>query len=104
MVKVKKQIQALLEQSLATLQSNGTIPSVTEAVIKIENSRNAEHGDFASNIAMTLAKAAKINPRQLAQSIIEHLPVSSLLEQVEIAGPGFINFYLKKNTHQAIGC
>jgi len=99
---VKKQIQELLTQSLAVLQSEQIIPADENAVIKIENSRGPEHGDFASNIAMTLAKPAKTNPRALAQKIIDCLPKSNLLERVEIAGPGFINFYLKQDAHQSI--
>ncbi len=99
--KLKKQIQELLLQSLAILESKEIIPASNELVIKIENSRGPEHGDFASNIAMTLAKTAKTNPRQLAQNIIDQLPDSDVLERVEIAGPGFINFFLKQNAHQA---
>jgi len=99
---VKKQIQELIFQSLAILESKEVIPASKDLAIKIENSRGPEHGDFASNIAMTLAKTAKTNPRQLAQNIIDHLPKSVILERVEIAGPGFINFYLKQNAHQAI--
>ncbi len=99
--KLKKQIQELLLQSLAILESKEIIPASNDLVIKIENSRGSEHGDFASNIAMTLAKTAKTNPRQLAQNIIDQLPESDVLERVEIAGPGFINFYLKQNAHQA---
>lgn len=99
---MKKQIQELIFQSLAILESKEVIPASKDLAIKIENSRGPEHGDFASNIAMTLAKTAKTNPRQLAQNIIDHLPKSVILERVEIAGPGFINFYLKQNAHQAI--
>lgn len=99
--KLKKQIQELLLQSLAILESKEIIPASKDLVIKIENSRGPEHGDFASNIAMTLAKTAKTNPRQLAQDIIDQLPESDVLERVEIAGPGFINFFLKQNAHQA---
>ena len=99
--KLKKQIQELLLQSLAVLESKEIIPASNGLVIKIDNSRGPEHGDFASNIAMTLAKTAKTNPRQLAQNIIDQLPESDVLERVEIAGPGFINFFLKQNAHQA---
>ena len=99
---MKKQIQELLVQSLAALQSKELLPRLEDVTIKIENSRGPEHGDFASNIAMTFAKAAKTNPRELAQKVIDHLPESSILERVEIAGPGFINFFLKQNAHQSI--
>ncbi len=51
------------------------------------------HGDLATNLAMLLAKPARKNPRELAAAIIEHLPASDLIAKVEIAGPGFINFF-----------
>ncbi len=100
--KLKKQIQALLVQSLTTLQAKQILPGSDHVEIKIENSRGSEHGDFASNIALMLAKPARSNPRELAQQIITHLPESDILDRVEIAGPGFINFFLKENAHQAI--
>jgi arginyl-tRNA synthetase len=92
---VKKQIQELIAQSLKSLE-------LEQANITVENSRDASHGDFATNIAMVMAKIAKKNPRQLAEEIIDHLPDSDIIEKTEIAGPGFINFFLKKNTHQSI--
>jgi arginyl-tRNA synthetase len=92
---VKKQIQELIAQSLKSLE-------LEQANITVENSRDASHGDFATNIAMVMAKVAKKNPRQLAEEIIGHLPESDIIEKTEIAGPGFINFFLKKNTHQSI--
>jgi len=99
---VKKQIQELIAKSLNHLESEEIIPATDLSKITIENSRDSAHGDFASNIAMVLAKTAKTNPRQLAENIIKHLPESDLLEKTEIAGPGFINFFLKQNTYQSI--
>ncbi|MCZ6804496.1 MAG: arginine--tRNA ligase [Proteobacteria bacterium] len=99
---MKKQIQELLIQSLKALQSKEIIPVTEQPTIKIENTRDPAHGDFASNIAMVMAKAVKSNPRELANNIINHLPESEILERTEIAGPGFINFFLKKNAHQSI--
>ncbi len=99
---MKKQIWALLVQSLTALQSKKIIPVYDTSCIKIETSRGSEHGDFASNIAMLLARIVKSNPRDMAQNIIDHLPESEILERVDIAGPGFINFYLKPNVHQSI--
>jgi len=60
----------------------------------IERTRDASHGDFASNIAMRLAKPARKSPRDIATNIVEALPDSPAVDKVEIAGPGFINFYL----------
>jgi arginyl-tRNA synthetase len=99
---VKKQIQELIAQSLQNLESEEIIPAIEQPRITIENSRDSAHGDFASNIAMVLAKIAKTNPRGLAENIVKHLPESEILEKTEIAGPGFINFFLKQNTHQSI--
>ena len=99
--KLKNKIQELLLQSLAILKSKDILSTSNDILIKIENSRGPEHGDFASNIAMTLAKKTKMKPRQLAQNIIDQLPESEILERVEIAGPGFINFFLKQDAHQA---
>ncbi len=92
---MKKQIQELITQSLKSLE-------LEQSNITVENSRDASHGDFATNIAMVMAKVAKKNPRLLAEEIISHLPESNIIEKTEIAGPGFINFFLKKNTHQSI--
>lgn len=99
---MKKQIQELIAHSLKNLESKEIIPVTEQSSITIENSRESAHGDFATNIAMVLAKTAKTNPRQLAEKIIQHLPESDILEKAEIAGPGFINFFLKQNTHQSI--
>jgi arginyl-tRNA synthetase len=99
---VKKQIQDLVAQSLKSLESEEIIPAIEQPNITIENSRDSAHGDFATNIAMVLAKVAKTNPHQLAENIIKYLPDSEVVEKTEIAGPGFINFFLKQNSHQSI--
>ncbi len=69
------------------------------AVIEIERTRDASHGDFACNLAMRLSKAAKRNPRELAQALIAALPANALLSKVEVAGPGFINFHLSPTSY-----
>jgi arginyl-tRNA synthetase len=99
---LKKQIKELIGQSLKILESEDIIPTIEQSNIIIENSRDSAHGDFATNIAMVLAKTAKTNPRNLAENIIKYLPESEILERTEIAGPGFINFFLKQNTHQSV--
>nr|WP_293625583.1 arginine--tRNA ligase [Salinisphaera sp.] len=60
----------------------------------VERTRDAAHGDFASNIAMTLTKTLRRNPREIAQTIIDTLTEDERIDRVEIAGPGFINFFL----------
>ena len=91
---MKEQIQQLLEEALAALKGKGLLPADLEPAIQIDRTKDKAHGDLATNLAMIGAKAAKKNPRQLAAEIIAHLPPSKLVRQVEIAGPGFINFYL----------
>ena len=70
--------------------------------IELERPKQASHGDFACNVAMQLAKALKRNPREVAQSILASLPASDLVEKTEIAGPGFINIFLKPAAWQNV--
>jgi arginyl-tRNA synthetase len=70
--------------------------------IELERPKLSSHGDFACNVAMQLAKALKRNPREVAQAIIASLPASDLVEKTEIAGPGFINIFLKPAAWQTI--
>ena len=99
---MKKQLQALLNQSLRLLESEGMVIAVKKDSIKIEYSRDPSHGDFASNLAMVLAKTHNCNPRELANRITENLPKSDLIKRTEIAGPGFINFFLNQNSYQSV--
>jgi len=93
---VKEHIEELLAQSLLHLQREGVLPEESEPAIQLERTRSPEHGEFASNLAMVLCKAAGLPPRELAQAIIDRLPRSRQLERTEIAGPGFINFFLNR--------
>ena len=99
---MKKQLQALLDQSLRVLESEGMAIAIKKDDIKIEYSRDPSHGDFASNLAMVLAKSCNCNPRELANRITENLPKSDLIKRTEIAGPGFINFFLNQNSYQSV--
>jgi arginyl-tRNA synthetase len=92
---LKLQIEQLIAAALPVLK----LDAVPEASIEIERTRDAAHGDFATNIALKLAKPAKKNPRQLAQLIVAALPANPLIEKVEIAGPGFINFHLSRTAY-----
>ena len=68
----------------------------------IERTRDKSHGDFATNIALVLAKQAGLKPRELAQQIVDALPAAPEIAKVEIAGPGFINFYLSPTAYHAV--
>jgi arginyl-tRNA synthetase len=92
---VKEQLRELLLQALRTLQNDSTLPADLEVPsFVIERARNRDHGDFATNAAMLLAKPARAKPRELAEKLVAALPANTLVAKVEIAGPGFINFFL----------
>ncbi|HEU4487458.1 MAG TPA: arginine--tRNA ligase [Povalibacter sp.] len=96
---MKYQIEKLLEAALATLPAD-VLPADIRPAVEIERTRDAAHGDFATNIALQLARPARRNPRQLAQAIAEALPASDLIAKTDIAGPGFINFHLSAAAYQ----
>lgn len=91
---VKEYIQQLLEKTVETMKEQGVLPADAEPRFQVDRTKDKSHGDLATNLAMVLAKVAKTNPRELANRIVENLAASDLVEKVEIAGPGFINFYL----------
>jgi arginyl-tRNA synthetase len=97
---LKYLIEKVLQDALSALPEDLRMHGAT-ATVGIERTRDSSHGDFASNIAMQLAKAAKRKPRELAQAIVDALPPSDLVARVEIAGPGFINFFLAPAAFQA---
>lgn len=90
---MKDSIRHLIQQALTRLAAEGVLPEGLSPTIQVENSRDKTHGDFASNIAMMLAKPAGMKPRELAQKLIEALPADPGVSKVEIAGPGFLNFF-----------
>ena len=99
---MKQEITQLIEQALDALVIQGHLPADTQAKVQIDRTRDKSHGDLASNIALTLAKAAKKNPRKLAGLICAALPESDLVAKTEIAGPGFINFFLTDSSSQSV--
>jgi arginyl-tRNA synthetase len=90
---MKETIHSLLENALDTLKQQGTLPADAAPAIKVDPTKDKAHGDYATNLALMLAKPAGKKPRELAEALIEALPQSDAVEKVEIAGPGFINFF-----------
>ncbi len=90
---MKDSIRHLIQQALTRLTAEGVLPDGLSPTIQVENTRDKTHGDFASNIAMMLAKPAGMKPRDLAQKLIDALPAAGQISKVEIAGPGFLNFF-----------
>src|SRR5690606_25831065 len=88
-------IIALLQDALDRLPADLLAAEARAAIdIQVERTRDRGHGDFASNLAMMLARPARRKPRELAEALVAALPASELVARVEIAGPGFINFFL----------
>ena len=97
---MKYQIEKLVQAALATLPPDILPADIVRPVVDVERTRDAAHGDFATNVALQLAKPARRNPRQLAQAIVDALPTGELVDRIEIAGPGFINFHLSPQAYQ----
>lgn len=90
---MKQHVENLLQAALQKLQTMGELSAIP-AFIQVEPTKDKTYGDFASNIAMILAKTTQKPPRQIAERIIQVIQPSPHLQKVEIAGPGFINFFL----------
>jgi len=99
---MKKTLETLISQALTTLQANGILDNTLNPTIHVERTRDSSHGDFATNIALVLAKSAKTNPRQLAQQLIEAMPANDIVSKIELAGAGFINFFIDANAQYQI--
>ncbi|WP_028293723.1 arginine--tRNA ligase [Oceanobacter kriegii] len=95
---MKPQIAELLSAAVVQLKQDAVLPADFEPRIQIENTRDKAHGDLATNLAMMLAKPAGKKPRDLADLLVAALPENTLVEKVEIAGPGFINFFLSQES------
>jgi len=97
---IRDSLRALVHAALQSAQDDGTLPQFELPAIDLQRPKQAEHGDFSTNVAMVAAAAirksdpSKANPRQIAQAIVAHLSTTSLLAAAELAGPGFINLRL----------
>lgn len=94
---MKDNIQQLLEQTVEVLKQENILPADAAPRIQVDRTKDKSHGDFATNLALMTSKLAGKNPRELAQIICDKLPQSAVVEKTEIAGPGFINFFVADN-------
>ena len=92
---MKSIVEQLLEQSLRELKQLGCVPPDMVVAIKVERTKDASHGDYATNAALILAKYSTQPPRKLAELMVQTFAAHPFIERVEIAGPGFINFFMK---------
>ena len=99
---MKEELQQRLHTALAGLTSTGSLNCDIPDSITIDRTRDKSHGDFATNIALVLAKSAGMPPRELAEAIVKALPADANISKVDIAGPGFINFTLADDAHSAV--
>lgn len=103
---MKPQLQALIGQALTQLGttelSQVELPQALLQHAPIERTRDSSHGDYACSVAMALAKPARMAPRKLAELIVAALPADARILKVEIAGPGFINFFLQPAAQFAV--
>ena len=82
--------------------ASGELPLEKAPEVALERPRDDDHGDWACTVALRCAKQAHKNPREIAQAIVNNLPAADFVEKIEIAGPGFINFYLKNDALQNV--
>ncbi len=90
---MRAHIKELVGHALGYLKRDGTLCFDGDPDVEVERTRSRDHGDYACNIAMVLAKTAGMKPRDLAEKLLARLPESKRIEKVEIAGPGFLNFF-----------
>lgn len=88
---LKQKIKGILEVSVTS-----SFPNAVNGDVNIEYPSSQEHGDYASNVAMHLAKKLAMNPREVAEKIVEKIAADQVVEKAEVAGPGFINFFVKE--------
>lgn len=99
---MKDYLQQLIADAIKQLQTDGKLPVDLPQNIQIQHTRDKKHGNYACNIALILAKPAKMAPIKLAELIVNQLPISPQITQTIIAGPGFINFFIDESAQQNI--
>ena len=99
---MKPELAALISEALEQLVSDGVLAEVPESAPQIDRPKDPNHGDLSCNIAMVLAKRAGMAPRELASKLIAALPDNALVDRCDIAGPGFINFFINPGHHTEV--
>ena len=97
-----EKIEELVRAALAAAQEAGELPAFELADYGIERPADTSHGEWTSTLALKSAKLAKTAPRKIAEAVLAHMPADDAIAKVEIAGPGFINFYLNAQATNAI--
>jgi arginyl-tRNA synthetase len=99
---MQNQIAKLISTAINNLVAAGNIATDLNTNVQVTRTKDKTHGDFACNVALQLAKHAQKPPRELAEMLLANLPEDPIVAKVEIAGPGFLNFYIQENLHGEI--
>lgn len=94
---MKEKLKAILLNAVESACQKGALPSPEVPEIEIEEPKISAHGDYSSNLAMKMASPQKMAPRKIAEALLANLPENDIVEKSEIAGPGFINFLIRKS-------
>ena len=101
-MQIREELEKLVESALVAAREDGSLNLEEIPAASLERPRDETNGDWASTVALRTAKVAKKNPREIAQSIVDHLPENDMIESVSIAGPGFINLKLAPSVFQGV--
>jgi arginyl-tRNA synthetase len=96
---LKFELTQLLVAALKNLEGGMLPQPVDPAAVTLERTRDPKFGDFASNVAMRLARGAGRNPRELAAAIVQAIPPNTVIARAQVAGAGFINFFLARSVY-----
>lgn len=99
---MKHTVEQLLKHALISLQKSGGIPNDLHIDIKVDRAKDSAHGDYASNLALILAKPCRQPPRKIAELLVQAIPADHAVEKIEIAGAGFINFFIRNSSRSQI--
>lgn len=101
-MQIREQLEKLIDAAVAAACEEGALTLETMPEAALERPRDEANGDWASTVAMRVSKLAKKNPREIAQVIVDHLSDNTLVQSVEVAGPGFINIRLAPSALQGV--
>ena len=101
-MQIREQLENIVNEAVAAAITDGSLDMPEAPAAALERPRDAANGDWASTVAMRSAKLAHKGPRDIAQTLVDHLPENDVIASAEIAGPGFINFRLSASVLQGV--
>lgn len=97
-----KKLESLVRAAIAAAQADGSLPEFELRDLGFERPADTGHGDWSSTLALRSAKLARKSPREIAQQVVSHLPSDDSVDHVEVAGPGFVNFFLRAESNNEV--